>query len=484
MSDTTFSAGTIIASAWLQDINDAIYRNKDISGQNYINVKSSVYGAVGNGIADDTTAIQAALTAAKPGNVVYFPPGTYKITAVLTLTAGVTLQGASGVATVFGVHTYTKNPSRIWQSTAATHCLQIIGNASVDTVCDTRISDLGWTPVQTPAYNDAPATSKYAIQMRGTTPYSAYRCTIERCTFFSFDRAINVEGYDSGSGVDWQMDSVLVERNAFFQCGSSIKINTTNADAWKISTNIFAIPTNGVGIYLERSGYIIGEGNYAVPGYDTGGTISTTSTFYRLGAWPDNIKMIQEAGSDGLQYFLNVDTSTGYENVYNIIELDGCIVEAPCLAQKQCKIVSHASRYTYDFTCSGNDIEVHSYADSWFPTTKKFLMTGLRPRLFIDPGSTQTKGSVTVGSTVLGVSPTTMFTLPVSAGTYVVVAYLAGGGATYSAIATIIDDGTNLVRPTGGDASGLAISVSGHNVQCSQNSGVSQTIAYSYYRTN
>src|SRR5271166_1662942 len=51
------------------------------------------YGAVGNGIADDTAAIQAAIEAAKvagnanngTGATVYFPPGTYSIRAPLIL---------------------------------------------------------------------------------------------------------------------------------------------------------------------------------------------------------------------------------------------------------------------------------------------------------------------------------------------------------------------------------------------------------------
>jgi len=46
------------------------------------------FGAVGNGVADDTAAIQAAVTAAVAGcGYVYLPSGTYKITSSITVTA-------------------------------------------------------------------------------------------------------------------------------------------------------------------------------------------------------------------------------------------------------------------------------------------------------------------------------------------------------------------------------------------------------------
>lgn len=49
------------------------------------------FGAVGDGVVDDTVAIQAALTSAK---AVHVPPGTYRITNTLTLAHGKTLSGA------------------------------------------------------------------------------------------------------------------------------------------------------------------------------------------------------------------------------------------------------------------------------------------------------------------------------------------------------------------------------------------------------
>jgi hypothetical protein len=55
------------------------------------------YGAVGDGVADDTAALQAALT---DQLCIYLPPGTYKTTAALTLRAGQTIIGAGRGAVV------------------------------------------------------------------------------------------------------------------------------------------------------------------------------------------------------------------------------------------------------------------------------------------------------------------------------------------------------------------------------------------------
>lgn len=54
------------------------------------------HGAVGDNVADDTVAIQAAIDAASAGDAIFFPSGIYKVTATLTLpTDSLTLFGAN-----------------------------------------------------------------------------------------------------------------------------------------------------------------------------------------------------------------------------------------------------------------------------------------------------------------------------------------------------------------------------------------------------
>jgi hypothetical protein len=61
----------------------------------FINVKASPYYAVGDGVADDTVAIQSAIAAAEAaeGGIVYFPAGEYRVTGTFNVPSGVELRG-------------------------------------------------------------------------------------------------------------------------------------------------------------------------------------------------------------------------------------------------------------------------------------------------------------------------------------------------------------------------------------------------------
>jgi len=74
------------------------YSKPGKTGPNSLYIVTTDYNAVGDGITDDTSAIQAALTAAgnEGGGTVYLPPGQYKISTHLSVPQGVELRGSSG----------------------------------------------------------------------------------------------------------------------------------------------------------------------------------------------------------------------------------------------------------------------------------------------------------------------------------------------------------------------------------------------------
>lgn len=60
--------------------------------QQYVSVKD--FGAVGDGVADDTAAINAAIAATSNGATLVFPSGNYRYTTVLTIPSNITIQGS------------------------------------------------------------------------------------------------------------------------------------------------------------------------------------------------------------------------------------------------------------------------------------------------------------------------------------------------------------------------------------------------------
>jgi hypothetical protein len=77
----------------------------------WINVTQSPYNADGSGSTDSTTAIQDAIDAAGAGGVVYFPPGTYKISAELTVPVNTTLMGDNEGNPYYGIPTVINQTS-------------------------------------------------------------------------------------------------------------------------------------------------------------------------------------------------------------------------------------------------------------------------------------------------------------------------------------------------------------------------------------
>jgi hypothetical protein len=78
---------------------------RNVVRKNTLAVNITDYGAIGDDVADDTSAIQAAIAALPAGGgLVYFPPGTYKITSAITVRSALTLKGAGSSASVIHQH--------------------------------------------------------------------------------------------------------------------------------------------------------------------------------------------------------------------------------------------------------------------------------------------------------------------------------------------------------------------------------------------
>jgi len=94
MASTTFTSGTVFTSAWANDVNDVVYDHT-------VDARLSPYGAVGNNIADDTAALQAAINAAALSKVdLIIPAGNYRITSGLTCGTPIKIRGAGTASTI------------------------------------------------------------------------------------------------------------------------------------------------------------------------------------------------------------------------------------------------------------------------------------------------------------------------------------------------------------------------------------------------
>jgi hypothetical protein len=226
--DVGTTAGTVAAGDHTHtnaQINAAIATDpeatKDVLGMDMINVMD--YGATGDGVADDTAEIQAAITAASNGlKALYLPPGTYKITAELVISGyGLEIVGAGPDTTV------------IQQATGAANALNYGGptESRYSSLRRLRISGLGG--------DVATGTGIHARSASGG--FLGSQLLIDNC---------RVDGF--ANGIWAQHMPKLVVRDTYFEN------NVVGARLQKADTFLFSNVSMGAsGVTAETWAYII-----------------------------------------------------------------------------------------------------------------------------------------------------------------------------------------------------------------------------------
>lgn len=154
------------------------------------------YGAVGNGVADDTAAIQSAVTAAAvAGGIAYVPEGTYKTTSTITIPSHVTLRGAG-----LGRSHFVASGGA-----TATHMLLLSGE--LDVVVEDLDVDAGMTFYTTVRIYSSASPTVYATEHR------IRRCRLSGGNFVTVSSAAILH--------DFRIDECLLDGPLSIDSGSA-----------------------------------------------------------------------------------------------------------------------------------------------------------------------------------------------------------------------------------------------------------------------
>lgn len=102
MTSKTFTPGTVIDSAWLNDVNSGVYN--DLAPLKASSVSAKLYSVKGDGVTDDTAALQAAINAHA---AIYLPAGNYLISSPLVINSSTMLFCDKGATTITTSNSFT-----------------------------------------------------------------------------------------------------------------------------------------------------------------------------------------------------------------------------------------------------------------------------------------------------------------------------------------------------------------------------------------
>lgn len=241
------------------------------------------YGAVGDGVANDTAAIQAALDAAKiqgvrRGGTVFIPSGNYRVTAPLKFYVGVSISGAGWAfdSTYYNTSVIIADPAFVGSAI-------LLQDADGQTVSDpTPRPDRSW---------HWGVIEKIFLKGNGLTGphgldpgWCGEASTIRNCSFANCNAGIYLNDVQASCTID---NVTMFDNNIGLNCdaltSATVRVFGISGDN---NTNLIrvkgGVPTNVTVHSMKAEHYIAGKGDPVVDIVDLAG-----GTFTLIGGWAD-----------------------------------------------------------------------------------------------------------------------------------------------------------------------------------------------------
>ena len=238
-------------ATYLQGSSGSVSRTIQNKLQESISVKD--FGAVGDGVTDDTVAIQAAINATQNNSpeVLYFPSGLYKVSSTITITGSITLLGLKSSEYSSG--------SRIFQSVSG----------DLFKFNPSNVGGLSFSVENLTMYSSVSGTGNLINIVKGSPGYNSWR--IKNCTFQS-PQQLSIFAI----GDDIQITDCTFDVSGFsgkaIQLGSNIA-GEIASDVRITGCNFYNVPTFCI-LHYNAKNVIVANNQLSNP------NDSTTVSFY------------------------------------------------------------------------------------------------------------------------------------------------------------------------------------------------------------
>lgn len=330
------NSGNATAISYTATLPGATAQTVQTKLEQYVSAKD--FGAVGDGVADDTAAIQAAINAMETvGGTVMLPTGIYRTTASLNMKYGVSLIGQGRSYRFSGGNIFKGSWIR-YRGTPAN------GAIVLNSVQYCAIRDLG--------IDCGEIANSVGLFLRSNNNPSCKNHAFERLDVFGAALAVKW-GNDNIDAPLEQVDAITFRDIVFNSCVNGFRLNATNVADYSEISQVTMGNLSGVGFDLLNYGFM------TIRNCACGSLLSTTIMFKIAGASPDTLRIIGCQNEPNGKFMV----ATGINDQGTIV-LHGNIINTPVEANNILRVAS-ANNFINSTVTTTGFVRWTSDNDSW-----------------------------------------------------------------------------------------------------------------------